>query len=149
MHLTQPPSIYCGSGQRRKRDWLYWDGLLSQSVEQLASGGRLASVETEREFVEIIVEMVVANRSLVCPKQPPFEQREHSVRSGQEVFALSASLHLPIVDVALQLSIGVQPVGSDRAARFDRLDNEPVQGLAVDICDAPQTEASGACSVRL
>src|SRR5205814_3827532 len=123
MHLTQPPSIYCGSGQRRKGDRLHLHRLLSQSVEKLASGGRFAPVETEREFVQVIVQMVVANRSLVSPKQPPFEQREHPMRSGQEVFVLSVSLDLSVVDVALQLSIGVQPVGSDRAARFDRLGN--------------------------
>lgn len=149
MHLTQPPSIYCGSGQRRKGDRLHLHRLLSQSVEKLASGGRLAPVETEREFVQVIVQMVVANRSLVGPKQPPFEQREHPMRSGQEVFALSVSLDLSVVDVALQLSIGVQPVGSDRAARFDRLGNEAVQSPAVEIWDPPQTDASDASTVLL
>jgi len=149
MHLTQPPSIYCGSGQRRKGDRLHLHRLLSQSVEKLASGGRFAPVETEREFVQVIVQMVVANRSLVGPKQPPFEQREHPMRSGQEVFALSVSLDLSVVDVALQLSIGVQPVGSDRAARFDRLGNEAVQSPAVEIWDAPQTDASDASTVLL
>jgi hypothetical protein len=38
--------------------------------------------------------VIVADGSLMGPEQPPPEQGEHSMRSGEKVFALGVPLHL-------------------------------------------------------
>ncbi len=41
------------------------DGLLSEAKEQLSSAARLAPVESKRELVQIVVQMLVADRTLM------------------------------------------------------------------------------------
>jgi len=49
-------------------------GLLGQSVEEFPSRLGLAAVEAERELIEVVVKVLVADRALVGSQQPAFEQ---------------------------------------------------------------------------
>ena len=53
--------------------------LLRQTKEELASTLGSPAIEAERELVQIVVEVLVADRSLVGSNQPPFEQGDHTV----------------------------------------------------------------------
>ena len=44
--------------------------------------------ETGGEFVEVIVEVLVTDSSLMNSEHPSLEQRDRSVDSGQEVFPI-------------------------------------------------------------
>lgn len=48
-------------------------GLLEQAIEQLAPAARAAPVEAKHKLVEVVVEMFVADRSLVRAQQPAFQ----------------------------------------------------------------------------
>ncbi len=52
-------------------------GLLNQAVEQFAAMFRGPTIEPEREFVEVIVEMLATDRTLMSAQQPPFEKRRY------------------------------------------------------------------------
>src|SRR5712691_9991909 len=149
MYLTQPTSIPCGSPQRGNGRRLHLDRLLGQPIEQLAPRGRLAPVEPESEFVGIVVQVLVTNRALVGSQQPALEQRDYPMNPWEKVFVPGFSLDLPIVDITFQLPVSVQAVGSDGAARFDRLGNKSMQSLPVEIWDMPQTYATNALTILL
>ena len=60
--------------------------------------------------------------TLMSAHQPSLQQRNHAMDSRQQMFSLRlAALHLTVVDVAGQLPVGVQTLGSDGAARCDGL----------------------------
>ena len=74
------------------------EGVLCQPEEELASRSRLSPVETEDEFVEVVVEVLVTDSSLMGSEHPSLEQRDRSVDSGQQAFPLlEAVLDLPVV----------------------------------------------------
>ena len=149
MYLTQPVSILCGSPQSGKGHRLHLNRLLSQSIEQFAPRSRLAPIEPEGEFVEIVVQVLLTNRALVGSQQPTLEQRDYPMNPWEKVFALGFSLDLPIVDISFQVPVSVQAVGSDSAARFDRLGNKSMQSLPIEIWDMPQTDATNALTIFL
>ena len=76
MHLTPVVVICCNSrGHHSAVDVSSWyradrNGLLYESVEQLATGTRCPTVKPEREFVEIVVQMRKMNATLICSQQP-------------------------------------------------------------------------------
>ena len=81
--------------------------LLGQAEEQLASRRRFATVESESELVEIVVEMILTGRSLMRSHQPSLKKRDNKMVAWQEVFTLRLSpLHLPVVDITDQIKIG-------------------------------------------
>jgi len=70
------------------------------------------------------------------------------MRARKQVFLLRLmALHLAIMDVTIQSSIGRPAIGSDRAARRNGLSNEPVQAGFGDIRDRAQTDAADAISI--
>ena len=53
--------------------------LLRKAKEELAATLGSPAIEAERELVQIVVEVLVADRSLVGSNQPRFEQGDHTV----------------------------------------------------------------------
>jgi len=105
-------------------------------------------VESECELVQVIVHMLGAHSALVRSQQPSFQQRNHAMRARKQVFLLRLmALHLAIMEVASQPSIGGPAIGSDRASRRDSLPNKPVQAGFGDIRDRPQADAADAISI--
>ena len=91
----------CGaSDQRLVGHRLDGDGLLHQAVEELASTSGLAAVEAEGEFVEVGVEMLVADGSLMRTQYPALQQRS---RVRRKRLGLGPSLHqiLQVLSVTL------------------------------------------------
>jgi hypothetical protein len=64
--------------------WFDCDGLLHQPVEEFASAARFAAVESECEFVSIILKMFFSDRSLLRPQQPALQQRKDMMDAWQE-----------------------------------------------------------------
>jgi len=70
------------------------------------------------------------------------------MRAPKQVFLLRLmALHLAIMDVASQPSIGGPAIGSYRASRRDSLPNKPVQAGFGDIRDRPQADTADAISI--
>jgi hypothetical protein len=56
----------------------YLHGLLSQSIEQFAARFGFAAVESKGELVQVIVQMLQSNSTLVGAQQPSFERIRQS-----------------------------------------------------------------------
>ena len=136
--------------QGREGGRFYLNGLLGQTVEQLAPGRRLAAVEPERKFVEVIVQVILANGTLVRTQQPTLQKRDDRVHSWQQMSALGlTALDEPIVKITLQTQVRRQAIGLHRAARFDHLSDEAMQTDLGQVRNTPETNPTDAFAVRL
>src|SRR5215831_13817791 len=54
-------------------------GLLHEAEEKLTGAFRSSTVKSERELIQIVVQMLLANRAPVGFHQPLFKNREHSM----------------------------------------------------------------------
>src|SRR5450759_3091991 len=99
--------------------------LLRQTKEELAAALGSSAIESEREFIEIVVEVLLTDRSLVGSHQPTFEQGDREVNPRHQLrWSLLLSLEkrdLVLVAFALQGQISQPAVGMDDAARFNRV----------------------------
>src|SRR5260221_2230476 len=125
-------------------------GLLGQAIEQLAARCRGPAVESKGELVEIFIQMLVPNRSLMSAEQPSLEQRDDAMNSGQHVLRLPfMALDVAVVDIPVQPHVGGPAVGPDRACRRNGLGDEPMEGRLGQVRDAAETDAPNTFSVRL
>ena len=60
-------------------------GLLREAKEELAPTLGLPAIDPERELIQIVVEVLMADRSLVGSNQPPFEQGDHTVNPWHQL----------------------------------------------------------------
>ena len=54
-------------------DGFHCDSLLHETVEELSAALRSSTVESEREFVEVVLEMFMADGTLMGSQQPALE----------------------------------------------------------------------------
>src|SRR3989475_2807180 len=120
--------------------------LLSQPEEELAATSRSASVESKGELLQVVIEVLVTDRPLMGPDQPPFEQRYHKVNPGHQFgrrFLLAAKeSNRMSVALLVQRLVSEPPVRVDHAAGFHRVLDEGNQTLGRGIGNRPQTNAS-------
>ena len=64
--------------------------VLQQSVEQRSASERVATVEPERELVQVCLQVLVLHPALMDAQQPAFEQRRDPVHPGQQVVDVGA-----------------------------------------------------------
>ena len=125
-------------------------GLLCDPVEELSSRRRLAPVEAEDEFVEVILEVLVPDGSLVCSEHPPLEQGNRSVDSWKHMLpVLETTLDLPVMDVSFYLTVGVEPVSANGPPGFHRGSDEAMKRCPVEIGDSCHADATDAFAVLL
>jgi len=62
-----------------------YDSVLEEPVEQQTTRSRTSSVEAEREFIEVVVQMLFAHCSLVCPEHPAFQERRHPMNARHQL----------------------------------------------------------------
>jgi hypothetical protein len=55
-------------------NWAEADSLLEESIKKQPTGFRSSPVETERKFIEIVVQVFWADGSLMRSKQPSLQQ---------------------------------------------------------------------------
>ena len=90
--VTPSAGSYPG-GQEERFGWrvLRLNGLLQQAIEQQPPRARARAIEAERKLFEVVVEMLEADRSLVCAEEPAFEEggdavhrrHDHAAGSGE------------------------------------------------------------------
>ena len=129
--------------QASVRDGVGEDGLLEQSVEEQATTPGPASVEAERELVEVRVEVLWSDGPLVGAKQPALEQARDAMNARHDhVSGIVLGAHdgpLVLVAAVRHSPIGLPPVGVDSRARLDRAFDERDQAVLGDIVDALQS----------
>lgn len=60
-------------------------GLLYQAIEQLAPRTGFSAIESKREFIQVVIQMVPTHRPLVSSQQPAFEQSRDPMNSGEQL----------------------------------------------------------------
>jgi len=136
--------------QSWKWSWIYLYGLLHQTVEQLATGCRRATVEAESKLIKVGVQVIVPNCPLVSAQQPALEERNDPMNARQQVFFLwLTTLNLTLVGIAAQLPVSLQTVRSDSASRLDGSGNKPVQAGPGQVRDVAQAYAANAFPILL
>ena len=103
IHLIQVTSTGCGlaavsPNQTFIPHWRRRHGLLNQSIEEFGPAAALKKVELERELVEVIIQMLARDSTLVGAQQPPHQQKRHTVHARQQDQAV---LPLPLISLAL------------------------------------------------
>ena len=59
--------------QRLVRRWPDRYGLLGESPEELSSATRVSSIETKRELIQVVLQVLPADRPLVRAQQPALQ----------------------------------------------------------------------------
>ena len=62
-----------GSNEGPVGGWFLPNGLVEQCLEEQARCAGSAPVEAEREFIQIVLQVIGANPSVVRPQKPAFE----------------------------------------------------------------------------
>jgi len=70
--------------------------LLGKAEKQLAPTLGSASVKAERELIQVVFEVLVADRSLMGPDQPSLEQGNHAVNPWHQ---FGRNLFFPVSNV--------------------------------------------------
>ena len=118
------------------------DRELEDSVEQHPAGAGLAPVEPEGEFVEILLKVLGAGRSLMSARQPSFDQGSDPVHARQQRrYVSSCSLRCELVTRFVRVSalrqtlVAAPPVGDEMSASLDGVRNERFERLARGVRD--------------
>jgi len=67
------------------RDGIDGNSLLRQAKEELTPTPGAATVEPNSELIQIVIQILMADRSLVSSDQPTFKQGDHSVNARQQL----------------------------------------------------------------
>src|ERR1035437_1536496 len=107
--------------------------LLRKTKEQLTSTLGSSSVEAERELVQIVVKVLMTDRSLMGSDQPSFEERDDLVHSRHQLrwSLLLASEKRDLVFIALpfQGKVAQPAIGVNDASGYDRILHERNQAF--------------------
>ena len=98
--------------------------MLQQSEEEQASAAGVAAIETEGKFIEIGIQMLGCDRSLVGAEQPAFEQRSNAMNPRQgNVRRIAAAGDVDcvvLVSLFRKAVVAPLPVGANLGARLNR-----------------------------
>src|SRR5271157_465539 len=83
LHATERNRLWFDQGCKRGR--IYLHSLLGQAIEQFAARGRGTTVESKGELVEVIVQVVVSDCTLMGAEQPSLQQRDHAMHARQQL----------------------------------------------------------------
>jgi hypothetical protein len=110
---------------------MHGNTLFDQSIEKHASMSGLASVEPEREFVEISLQVFFFKRTLMRTHQPALNERCNAVYTWQNLVGLLAGTFdgrsMVKVFVFGSTGVGCKPVGVDGRAGLDMLLNKRLE----------------------
>ena len=131
------------------RNWRHLHGLLRQTVKQLAARGRIPAIEAKGELIQIVVQMLRRNGTLVGSQQPALEQGCHPMHPWQQFCCGTFLLAFELADLVLIAQL-LQPL-----IRFPTvcMNTTPLNNRTLDkrmeldcrgIWNSSQTDASNA-----
>src|SRR3989338_1433543 len=124
---------------------MHGDTLFDQTKEEHAPMRGLASVEPEREFVEIGLQMLFFERALMRTHQPALNERCNAVYTRQDLVGIltGAFDRRSFVDVFVfgGTGVGCKPVGVEGRASLDVLLNKRLERFGFGVGDDLQAAA--------
>lgn len=128
-----------------KGHWMHCHTLLNQTKEKHTAMSGLATVEPERKFVQISLQVIFFKGFLMSPHQPALNERRNTVYARQNLVGVLAGAFdgRSLVDVIVFCSagIGCEPIGVDGRAWFDVPLNKGLKGCSFSVRDNLQTAA--------
>jgi hypothetical protein len=100
LHATKRNRLWFDQGCKRGR--IYLHSLLGQAIEQFVARGRRTTVESKGELVEIIIQVMVSDRTLMGAEQPSLQQRDHVTRVGAESVILENAGGIKLLKLPLE-----------------------------------------------
>jgi hypothetical protein len=96
------------------------DSVLNQAEKQLASRVRFSSIKSEGKFVQVIIQMGRADRSVMCAEQPSLQERCPAVYQRQKVLSdISRLTHNGmLLPLHRQAPIASPPISAHQTAEF-------------------------------
>jgi len=102
--------------------------VLNESVEQQPTSSGFSSIESERVFIKVVVEMLVADSPLESAQKPTFEQGSDTMRPWQRhvsrISTAGEQNHIPCVTVLVDAVVAEPAIGTDDGTGFDRVADE-------------------------
>ncbi len=137
--------------QLRERHRFIRHRLLHESVEELASGFRSSAIESERELIEVAIQLLSRHHPLMNTHQSALQQGRHPVDTGQkrrDCLPAPAD-HLVIVPATAQPLATFPSVRDHRGSRPDGALHERQKTLGGGVRHRTQTDASDAFPLDL
>ena len=120
-------------------------GLLDEPKEQLAPVAGRPAIEPEREFIQVVVQMLMTYGSLMRPQKPAFQQRHHTMDPRQKIrgrlLLTPQDRHLMGIALLRQAPIGVPTVGMNYTPGFHRRFHKRQQTIGRDIGHSLQADS--------
>ena len=132
-------------------NWIKNHSLLQESIEEQPTRLRCPPVEPEGELIEIIIQMLRTNRSLMRAEQPSLEQRDGQVNSGEKILAQFVGVVEHLVSIAKipQPAVGSPPVGLNESSRLNNLNESWQKNRCRRISNANHSYPSDLPSISL
>ena len=118
---------------------------MDEPIEQFAAAARCSAIKSERELVEVVVQMRGPDRSLIGTHQPALQKRRHQVRQ----FQLIRRDHLASTAYLGNLGIALEVVGDDQTARLNRRGEKGVQVHRLPVRHVAQADAAHPAATAL
>ena len=118
------------------------DGQLSEAVEQLAARSRGTPIKAKGELVQVVGEMLFAERPLECAHDPSLQQAGNPMATRQEIFSdvTERSDDLMAISSTFEARIATPAVGGYRRARLHHRAQRPRQRPGGSILDLRQPD---------
>jgi hypothetical protein len=155
MHLTPVYFLPLGGGcsQPGIGDRLNRDSLGYKFIEQFPAMSRGSTVESKSEFVEIGVQLLMGQCTLMGTHQPAVQHRGHPVHTGQQCrrgFAAGIDQAWSVLETfLLQSWVGLPSICDDHGARFNHLFHEGDERALSGRGNPTQADASDPLPVNL
>src|SRR4029450_5625707 len=129
-------------------------GLLYQPIEQLAPRTGFSAIESKREFIQVIIQMVPTDRPLVSSQQPAFEQSRDPMNPRKQldgsILTLSTqNRNFMMVSIFLQAAVPLPSIGMHDTARFNGSSDKLLQTSCGGIRNARHADPSNATTILL
>src|SRR5215469_15235475 len=106
-------------------------------------GTGCSTIKSKGKLVEIIVQIIMTNRSLMRTEQPSFEQGDYLMNTRKQMFAfVLMPLNLPIMNIAVHRQISRPAVRTHRASWFDHLLDKSMKAVSICVGNASHSDST-------
>ena len=120
--------------------------ILNKSVKKFASIPRSPAIEAKREFIEVVIQMLGTDSTLMSTKYPSFQKRHNAMYQRQKLSSRSAGTfyysNFMSIPVGFDSAITFPPIGANNATRLNRLYNERKEAFSRGVRDSKHTNPS-------
>jgi len=127
--------------------------MAANPVKKLASMPRSPAIEAKRKFIEIVIQMLGTDGSLMSTKYPALQKRYNTMYPRQKLSSRSAGTfyysNFMSIPVGFQAAIAFPTICTNNATRLNRLHDERKETFSRSIRDSKHTNSSNCFPIFL